>query len=155
MVRIVHGDRIGKQGLLSVACSAVLFDPLRQRILLTRRQDDGRWCLPGGRMEPGEDAAEACVREVWEETGLHVRVRRLIGVYSSPHRLLAYADGGRYQVIGLCFEVEPQGGVLTQSDETTGFGYFTADEIADLDVHDHHRERIDDAWHRGAATFVR
>ncbi len=155
MVKIVQRERIGKEGRLSLACSAVLFDPSRQRILLTRRHDDGRWCLPGGRMEPGEDAAEACVREVGEETGLHVHVEKLIGVYSSPHRLLEYPDGNRYQVVGLCFEVELMGGILTQSDETTEFGYFTVDNIAGLDIHDHHRERIQDAWANAARAFMR
>ncbi len=155
MVKIVQGHRIGQQGRLSLACSAVMFDSARQRILLTRRQDDGRWCLPGGRMEPGEDVAEACAREVWEETGLRVHVGKLIGVYSNPHRLLEYPDGARYQVIGLCFEAVPSGGVLTPSDETTEFGYFTLADIAALDVHDHHRERISDAWADAAKAFVR
>ncbi len=155
MVKIVHGHRIGKEGHLSLACSAVLFDSARQRILLTRRQDDGRWCLPGGQMEQGEDVAEACAREVWEETGLRVHVGKLIGVYSSPHRLLEYPNGNRYQVIGLCFVAEQDGGVLTQSDETTEFGYFTLAEIEALDVHDHHRERIIDAWADAERAFVR
>jgi 8-oxo-dGTP pyrophosphatase MutT (NUDIX family) len=42
--------------------------------------DDGRsyWLIPGGGIEPGE-GEEACVaREMWEETGLQVRVERLL-----------------------------------------------------------------------------
>jgi ADP-ribose pyrophosphatase YjhB (NUDIX family) len=44
-----------------LGCSAAIFDE-RGRILLTRRADNGQWCLPGGRMESGESAAEACER---------------------------------------------------------------------------------------------
>ncbi|HEY9603262.1 MAG TPA: NUDIX domain-containing protein, partial [Allocoleopsis sp.] len=82
MVKIARGDRIGKSGKITLGCSAAVFDPTRQKLLLTRRTDNGRWCLPGGRMDAGEEAAEACIREVLEETGLHVRIERLIGVYS-------------------------------------------------------------------------
>ncbi len=155
MVRLVEGERVGKLGRLSVGCAAVVFDPTRQKVLLTRRRDNGRWCLPGGHMEPGESAAEACARELWEETGLRARIGKLIGVYSSPHRLLEYADGNRYHIVGLCFEAEPIDGTLGLSDETTEFGYFTPAEIERLDVMDHHRERIADAFAEEASAFVR
>lgn len=50
-------------------------------MLLMVKHDDlfaGReyWCLPGGRIEPGETPEQAAVREVKEETGLHVKVIR-------------------------------------------------------------------------------
>lgn len=46
------------------------------------------WTLPGGGLEAGETAAEAAVREVWEETGLRVRTVRLVweGTYGHGHR---------------------------------------------------------------------
>ena len=59
-------------------CVVILQD---QRVLLTLRQDFPVWCLPGGGIEPGETAAEAAVREVREETGLEVRLTRMIGVW--------------------------------------------------------------------------
>jgi len=145
MVRIVEGDRVGKGARLSIGCSAAVFNEVR-RLLLTRRADNGRWCLPSGRMEPGESATEACAREVEEETGLRVAVGRLIGLYSSPHRIYEYADGNRYQVVGLHFETTPIGGGLRLSDETTEYGYFTRDEIAGMDVMVTHRDRIADAF---------
>jgi ADP-ribose pyrophosphatase YjhB (NUDIX family) len=48
-------------------------------MLLVRRSDNGRWAVPGGYMEPGGAFTEACAREVLEETGLHVRVGKLVG----------------------------------------------------------------------------
>ena len=87
MTQILYGERISKQGKIRLGCSAAMFDE-HGRILLTRRADNGQWCLPGGGMEPGESAAEACEREVLEETGLSVRVRRLVGVYSHSDQLI-------------------------------------------------------------------
>ena len=145
MAKILYGQRIAKRGKLSIGCSAIIFDDTRQKILLTRRSDNGRWCLPGGHMEAGESAAEACIREVEEETGLQVRIHRLLGVYSSPHMLLTYADGNQYQIVALSFEAEIEDGTLTLSDETTDAGYFTPAEIEEMDVMEHHRQRIADA----------
>jgi ADP-ribose pyrophosphatase YjhB (NUDIX family) len=80
MATILLGERIGKQGQLAVGCSATIFDATAQKMLLMRRTDNGQWCVPGGYMEPGENVTEACTREVLEETGLQVEVKRLIGV---------------------------------------------------------------------------
>ena len=95
-------------------------------------------------MEPGESAAEACAREVLEETGLQVRVRNLLGVYSTPHRLLEYPDGNRVQIVDLCFSAEMVGGELRLSEETTEFGFFTLEEVSNMDVTEPTRERLND-----------
>jgi ADP-ribose pyrophosphatase YjhB (NUDIX family) len=145
MATLVEGDRIGKNAQLRVGCSAILWDETRTKLLLTRRSDNGKWCIPGGGMDAGEDVQECCAREMWEETGLVVEVGRLLGVYSSPHRLLEYADGNRWQVVIFNFEVMAVRGDLTLNEEVTEFGYFTWDEIQQLDIMQHHLERIADA----------
>lgn len=154
-MRIVFGERIGRQGQVRVGCTACIFDDARERLLLTRRSDNGRWCLPGGHMEPGETLAECVEREIWEETGLRVEAGRLIGVYSNPHMLLAYSDGNRTQIVGLVFAAEVVGGELGLSNETTEAGYFSEHEIAELDVLEHHRERIADAFANAGVAVVR
>jgi ADP-ribose pyrophosphatase YjhB (NUDIX family) len=106
-------------------------------------------------MEPGESVTEACEREVLEETGLVVSVTRLIGVYSDPDRLLVYADGNAYHVVGLCFLAEHRGGTLQLSDETTEFGYFSLEEIDSLRLLDQYRERIEDAFADRSDAFIR
>jgi ADP-ribose pyrophosphatase YjhB (NUDIX family) len=103
MTRISYGDRLGKNGKIRLGCSAVILDENRQKVLLTRRSDNGQWCLPSGGVEAGESVAEACEREVWEETRLRVRADRLVGVYSDPNYLIEYDDGNRFQVVALNF----------------------------------------------------
>jgi ADP-ribose pyrophosphatase YjhB (NUDIX family) len=155
MARYYEGDRIGRKGRLILGCSATLFDEQSDKVLLTRRADNERWCLPGGQVEAGESVAETCVREMWEETGLHVQVVRLLGVYSSPHRLLEYADGNRYHLVSLNFEVARLGGELQLSNETTAYGYFSREEIAGMDIIEPHTERMQDIWDSDNGPFIR
>jgi len=155
MTKIVYGERIGKLARLAVGCSAIIWDSTRSKILLTRRTDNGQWCLPSGRMEPGESVAETCAREVWEETGLRVRVVKLLGVYTSPNLIVEYPDGNKFQIVGFSFEAQVTGGELGLSNETTGYGYFTPDQIESMDVMEHHRKRIADALAGQTVTFVR
>jgi ADP-ribose pyrophosphatase YjhB (NUDIX family) len=155
MARYYEGDRIGRNGRLLLGCSATLFDERSDKVLLTRRADNGRWCLPSGAVEAGESVAEACEREVWEETGLRVEAVRLLGVYSNPHRLLEYADGNRYYVVSLNFEVAWINGELQLSNKTTAYGYFSREEIAKMDIIDLHTERLRDIWDRDNGPFIR
>lgn len=144
MTQILYGDHIGKEGTIRVGCSAIIFND-DGGILLTRRTDNGQWCLPGGGLEPGESIEEACMREVFEETGLKVRVKRLIGVYSNRDQLVIYPDGGKFQIIVLHFEAERMSGVPGLSNETTDFGYYSIEEMKDMNLIHSHRERILDA----------
>ena len=155
MTQVLYGDRLGKEGELRMGCSAVIFNEDRTKALLTRRTDNGLWCIPGGAMEAGESAAEACIREVWEETGLNVEVKRLVGVYSNPHQLAVYADGNNAHIIVMSFEVEVVGGELGLSNETTEAGYFSMSEMETMPMHGKHKERVQDALINQKEAFIR
>ena len=154
MTQVLYGPRISKQGKIRLGCSAAIFDE-QGRILLTRRADNGQWCLPGGRMESGESVSEACEREVFEETGLHVRVTRLVGVYSHPDQLVVYPDGNKAHIVALHFEAEISGGELGLSDETTDFGYFTVEEFEGLEFLGRHKERILDTLENRPEALIK
>jgi len=154
MTQVLYGPRLGKEGKIRLGCSAAILDE-DGRILLTRRTDNGQWCLPGGRMESGESAAEACEREVLEETGLNVRVKRLVGVYSHPDQLVVYPDGNKAHVVALHFEADITGGEIGLSNETTDFGYFTLEEIEGLEMLGRHTERIIDTLANQSETFIK
>jgi 8-oxo-dGTP pyrophosphatase MutT (NUDIX family) len=154
-MQIIRGERIGKDAKLMPGCAAVIFDAAHEKILLTRRQDNGLWCLPGGRMEPGETAAEAVEREVFEETGLRVRALRLIGIYTSPDFVVAYADGNRHQLVAMSFEAKITGGEMGLSDETTEVGFFAPEQIKAMPIVSHHWQRIEDALLNRAEAFFK
>ncbi|GHD17329.1 hypothetical protein GCM10010313_46540 [Streptomyces violarus] len=71
------------------------------RLLAIRRADNGTWQLPGGILELDETPEAGVAREVLEETGIHVEVDELTGVYKnltrgivSPVRTLVTAHSG-------------------------------------------------------------
>ena len=155
MSELIQGERVARGATLRAGASALIFDQGREKVLLTRRADNGLWCLPGGGMDPGESAEEACIREALEETGLHVRVTRLVGVYTSPDIIIQYADGNRIQPVTFSFEAEVVGGDLGLSDEITAYGYFPVDQLDAIDLWAHHRQRIQDAVENRQAAFFR
>jgi 8-oxo-dGTP diphosphatase len=64
--------------------NAVVIHEDGQRVLLYKREDFRIWALPGGNIEAGETPDQAAVREVFEETGYHVEIDSLVGVYQRP-----------------------------------------------------------------------
>jgi ADP-ribose pyrophosphatase YjhB (NUDIX family) len=155
VTQVLYGDHIGKEGQLRLGCCAVIFDDQREKVLLTRRADNGLWCVPGGAMDAGESVEECCRREVLEETGLEVRTKRLVGVYSNRDQLVIYPDGNQVQVIVLSFEAGIIGGKLGLSEETTDAGFFTIEEIDSMPMHGRHKERVEDALLGQVATILR
>lgn len=83
---------------------AVIINEAHELLVIQRGQAPalGRWTLPGGRMEPGETAEHAVVREVFEETGLVVTVAREVGSISLPA-----PDGGTYRIRDFLCELPP------------------------------------------------
>ncbi len=134
--------------------SAVIFDA-RRRLLLQQRSDGGQWGLPGGSVEIGESLRQAVIREVREETGLEVTVRRLVGVYSEPKRqVVRYPDGNVWHYVNACFECAARGGELTTCDETLALRWAPLTRLP-ATLLANHRIRIRDAQSRRAAAFIR
>jgi ADP-ribose pyrophosphatase YjhB (NUDIX family) len=134
--------------------AAVIFDG--ERVLLQRRDDNGKWGLPGGSVEPGESVRTAVVREVHEETGLDVEPVRLIGVYSDPanHQVITYPDGNVIHYVSTVFECAIRGGTLTCGCESLDLAFFPTDRLPP-DTLPISRIRIADALARQVEAFVR
>jgi ADP-ribose pyrophosphatase YjhB (NUDIX family) len=103
------------------------------RVLLVRRGTSprtGHWSLPGGAQELGETFAEACVREVREETGLAVEVLGLVDVVDSITR----DDTGRVRFHYLLADMlaRPSGGALKAGSDVADARWFTPEEALAL-----------------------
>ncbi|MFI5892136.1 NUDIX hydrolase [Actinoplanes sp. NPDC051513] len=121
---------IGHDLLLLPGASAIVYDD-EQRLLLVRRGDNGRWSLPAGMIDPGEQPSDAVVREVYEETGVHVAIESLGGVATHP---VTYPNGDHCEYLHVWFRCRPVGGqARPDGDESLEVGWFTAGELPQLD----------------------
>lgn len=117
---------VGHDLLLLPGASAVVWDE-RGRILLMRRSDNGAWSLPAGMIDPGEQPAEAAVREVLEETGVVAQIERLGGV--AMHEAL-YPNGDRCEYLAVWFRCRAVGGsARADGEESLEVGWFGPDEL--------------------------
>jgi ADP-ribose pyrophosphatase YjhB (NUDIX family) len=120
------------------------------RVLLQRRTDSGNWALPGGAMDIGETLQQCAVREVKEETGLDIEITGLLGIYTDPAHVIAYADGEVRQEFTVTYLARLTGGTLTVSDESTEVRFIHPTEFDHIPIHDtvrlrlrHHAQRRD------------
>lgn len=116
-------------------------------VLLVRRTDDGYWELPGGRVEVGESASAAVVREVTEEAGVAITVTGLSGLYTDPDHVLAYPPEGQiYQQFAVCFHAFAHtGDAQPDHDETSNAMWFDPDDAQRLAMHPAMRQRLTNA----------
>jgi 8-oxo-dGTP pyrophosphatase MutT (NUDIX family) len=119
-------------------------------VLLVRRIDDGYWELPGGRLEVGESAAEAVIREVAEESGVTIALTGLSGVYGDPTHVLLDPDGTVHQQLAVCFHAIPTPADNTEAPrpdgiETKEAAWYAPTALANLDMHPAMRLRVRNA----------
>jgi ADP-ribose pyrophosphatase YjhB (NUDIX family) len=111
-------DRPGRLRVIA-GCGAAVVAP-DGRLLIVEQEHDGvrEWGYLGGGLEAGESLQECAVREVLEESGLLVRVERLLSVTE-------YWQDGNILGIGCLFlvvpEPWPQAVALPERDERTRF----------------------------------
>ena len=110
------------------------------RVLLIRRSDSGFWAMPGGCQDLGETPAECAVRECHEETGLTVRLVRLLGVFSSQRYEYANYPWKGNEFSHLVFHAEVIAGQPTITSEASEIAYFAEDGLPPLS--DGHGPRI-------------
>ncbi len=104
----------------------------QNKILLIKRTTPpfiGYWALPGGRSNLGESSESTVVREVKEETGLEVIVKRKVGEYHEE----GTQGGFEYDYYATCFLVSPVGGKIKRQEseiaEIRLFSLFNLPEV--------------------------
>jgi 8-oxo-dGTP pyrophosphatase MutT (NUDIX family) len=124
-------EQIGHDFMLMPSVAALIRDD-EGRILLVQHVE-GRWQLPGGAVDPGEQPAAAMQRECLEEAGISVEPIRIAGVYGGPEYRITYANGDEAGWVVTVFEAHIAAGQPSSSDdETQAVGWFRPDELEAL-----------------------
>jgi 8-oxo-dGTP diphosphatase len=116
-----------------IPCVGGVVEDAEGRLLLVKRGQEpakGRWSVPGGRVEAGESDVVATAREVLEETGVRVRVGRLVGTVERD------APGGGVYLIHdyVCEAYVEDVDAVRAGDDADDAGWFTPDEVRALDT---------------------
>lgn len=104
-----------------LAVGTIISDSSNQVVLVRRAIEPGygKWVFPGGYVDRGEEVQRAAIREAREETGLDVRIDRLVNIYSYS---------GRTPVI-IVYAATMVGGCLGCDDEGLEASFFAQDAI--------------------------
>jgi 8-oxo-dGTP diphosphatase len=100
------------------------------RILLVKRAmvpEQGKWSIPAGYLDHGEEPRETARREVWEETSLDVQIEGLVDVYYNPESL---KKGGAS--IFILYRARLLGGTPQAGDDAADAGFFGPDELPEI-----------------------
>lgn len=121
---------------LSGVTAVVLRD---DEVLLVRRADNGAWTPVTGIIDPGEEPADAAVREILEEADVVASVERLVWVHVLEP--LTYDNGDQAQYLDLVFRCRWESGIPFPADgENTEAAWFPLDALPELKGS--HTERI-------------
>lgn len=108
------------------------------KILLVK-ENSGKWSLPGGWVDVNVSVKENTIKEVKEEAGLDVTADKVIAIQDrSKHNLPVYAYGV-CKIFVLCTII---GGAFKENIETTGFAYFSENELPELAKEKNNEEQV-------------
>lgn len=122
-------EKIGTAPLPLVGVTAVVFRD--EKVLLGKRADNGSWQPVSGIVDPGEEPADAAVRECLEEAGVVVRAERLALVHQVPR--IVYANGDQVDYLDLVFRCSWVSGDPHPADgELTEVGFYDLGQMTDV-----------------------
>ena len=142
-------QKVGHDPVILTFAGGVLVNS-NNEILLQKRSDFNCWGLPGGALEFGESAEDACKREFREEAGLEVTVKTLLGV--STNQIQHYPNGDIAQAVVISFVVEKAREVTQElSSETLDLKYFKSTELPPIFNQQH--QTIIEQFYAGTFPF--
>ena len=107
-----------------VPAAGVLLERAGSMLMVRRKFEPaaGAWCLPAGFMEFGETPEQCAVRELYEETGIRGRLKRLFNVYAGSYTHLTRS-------ILILYVAEHAGGSLVPGDDAIEADFFPLDAL--------------------------
>ncbi|HAS6550736.1 TPA: NUDIX domain-containing protein [Vibrio parahaemolyticus] len=126
-------SKIGTMPLLIPGVAAVILNESKE--LLLQQKLDGTWSLPAGMIEPQESPVQALIREVREETGLAVKVERLLGVFGGEGFGFTYPNGDQVEYTVIMFKcVVESNSKSATDDETVCLEWFSKGNMPKLEL---------------------
>lgn len=130
--------KVGHDTVFMPGVGAVIYE--NGKILLQKREDDGKWATHGGSMELGETYLQTLERELKEEINIKPIEPKLMGIYSGEKTYHEYPNGDKVYIVWVLFLVEKYEGILKEDqDEVLELKWFDLDQlpenIADLDFY--------------------
>jgi 8-oxo-dGTP pyrophosphatase MutT (NUDIX family) len=121
--------------LKRAAVAIALVDDGVPAFLLTRRAatlrgHGGQWALPGGRCDPGETPAQAALRELHEELGLHLATDAVLGLLDE------YPTRSGYLITPVVVWAGPGAALVPNPDEVASVHHIPVAEIMEEDAFD-------------------
>jgi 8-oxo-dGTP diphosphatase len=136
--QVAHEEKFGKMRPVCPQCGWIHFQDPKvaaavlveegSRVLLVRRANEpfrGMWTLPAGFVNGGENPAEAAARECLEETGLTVRVMRVLDVISGRE----HERGADFIIV---YHAEVVSGEMAPADDADAVEWFGRDRLPPL-----------------------
>jgi 8-oxo-dGTP diphosphatase len=121
---------VGQEMIMFAGVSAAVFNDAGE-ILLGQRSDNLKWSIIAGMVEPGEQPADAILREIQEETGVRAEIDRIAGVALHGK---TYPNGDVCQFINTWFRCRAIGGeAQVNDDESVAVGWFRLDALPELE----------------------
>lgn len=101
------------------------------KVLLIKEKSDQKWAMPGGWADVGISPSENVVKEVWEESGLEVKVERLLAVWDKMKHDHPADLNHVYKLNFLCLVT---GGELKAGHEVLEAGFFDPEHLPELSL---------------------
>jgi 8-oxo-dGTP pyrophosphatase MutT (NUDIX family) len=147
---------VGGEELLQIPSVSIALRDDDGRFLLARHVEGGAWLLPGGAIEPAEVPSDAAVREMFEETGLLVRLTAIVGVFGGPEFIVHYRNGHRTSYVMTVFEAALDGGSpQADSTELLELRYVSEEDIRGLETASWVNEVLEAVFHGGRVPGFR
>jgi 8-oxo-dGTP diphosphatase len=112
-----------KENKQQQSVAGVVFKDNYSQVLLIKRKDVPVWVLPGGGSEKGESLAQSTQRELQEETGYIVKIKRKVGEFHPKNRLTKLTH---------IYECDIIGGHPKESDESSEIAFFSIHDLPKL-----------------------
>jgi ADP-ribose pyrophosphatase YjhB (NUDIX family) len=151
-------EHVGTDLLWLPGVAAVVLRPRPEgdgvdEVLLVQRADNHAWTVVTGILDPVEEPAVGAAREVLEETGVVVRVDRLVWAHTTP--VIEYLNGDRSAFLSLCFRCSwVEGEPVVGDDESVAARWFPVDALPTMSESQRHRIELAVA-NQAEAVFAR